>query len=477
MTQTQTPFFTDILESGHSFKNDEVLLKFQYRVLNTVLLVMALFTFIFGTLSLTGVNPLGVIQTVANYLLVISSIIILVRLRGPKDRYYKCAYLMYMVAMADFITALLFVPHDEFRIIWFYLLVFAAYITGGVRAGNVISILSLMIVLSANAFYDLELSETAIISSLLGLIIASLFIRSYTKKITAFEQEITAQRDQLAKFNEDLEEKVFQKTKELQELNALLADKVTEKAARISEQERLMITQSRLAAMGEMMSMIAHQWRQPLSTTTLMITNERLKSMMSGKEASECEKILDKISDTMVYLSDTIDDFQTYFKPDKTTEEISISELIERVEHFVEARLTIAKVKMNTAGLEEASIQTYANEVVQVLINIINNAVDVLEEKKPDDRQIWIDIQGSDRNVVINIEDNGGGIADEIFDKIFEPYFSSKAKNGTGLGLYMAKMIIDKHVGGSLDVENTSKGAKFIVALPKKSRPIFTSDS
>jgi signal transduction histidine kinase len=477
MNQTQTPFLTNILESGHSFEANEVLLKFKYRVLNTVLLVMGFFTFIFGTLSLLGVNPLGTIQTVANYLLVISSIIILVRLRGPKSRYYQSACLMYAVAMFDFISALLFVPHDEFRIIWFYLLVFAAYITGGERAGNVISIISLSIVLSANTFYDLQLSETAIISSVLGLIIASLFIRSYTKKITAFEEEITAQRDQLARFNEELEDKVLQKTKELQELNSSLAVKVSEKVAQITEQERLMITQSRLAAMGEMMSMIAHQWRQPLSTTTLMITNERLQQMMSGKEPSECEKILDKISDTMVYLSDTIDDFQTYFKPDKTTEEVSITTLIERVQHFIEARLVLAKVKINIEGLEEELIQTYTNEVVQVLINIINNAVDALEERDVEDRQIWISLHSSERNVTINVEDNGGGIADDIIDKVFEPYFSSKAKNGTGLGLYMAKMIIDKHVGGSLDVANTSRGAEFTIALPKKSRPIFVSDT
>ena len=477
MYQKLLSFFTAILESGHSFEKNEVLLKFQYRVLNTILLVMALFTFIFATLSLFGINPLGIIQTVANYLLVLSSIALLVRLRGPRDRYRQSAYLMYTAAMSAFITALLFVPHDEFRIIWFYLLIFAAYITGGVRSGNVISLISIFVVLSANFFYDLKLSETAIISSVLGLIIASLFFRAYTKKIIGFEQEITAQQDQLAKFNEELAKQVAQKTEELQELNATLENRVIKKLAKITEQERLMITQSRLAAMGEMMSMIAHQWRQPLSTTTLMITNERLKSMMAGTEPSDCDKILDKISDTMIYLSDTIDDFQTYFKPDKAPEEIWTSALLERVQHFMHTRLTLGKVHLHVERDGEELIETYANEVVQVLINIINNAVDVLEERKSDDRHIWISVNSSTENVMINIEDNGGGIGSDIIGKVFDPYFSSKSKNGTGLGLYMAKMIIDKHVGGILNVDNTRKGARFSIVLPKKTRLIASPES
>jgi signal transduction histidine kinase len=465
-------FFNGLLESGHSFKKDEVLVKFQYRVINSVLLVMGLFTFIFATLSLLGINPLGTIQTISNYLLVVASIVLIIRLRGPKSRYYQSAYLMYTAAMLAFITALLFVPHDEFRIIWFYLLVFAAYITGGLRAGNIISVISLAVVLTAHIFYDLQLSETAIISSILGLIIATLFFRAYTKKIIDFEQELTAQQNLLTRFNEELEKTVIQKTKELQELNESLESKVIEKVAKITEQERLMITQSRLATMGEMMSMIAHQWRQPLSTTTLLITNERLKGMMAGDEPSECDMILEKISDTMVYLSDTIDDFQTYFKPDKASEKISVNKLVERLQHFIKPRLTQEKVKLSLEMCDEVFIETYANEVVQALINIVNNAIDVLVEKKSDERHIWIKLESNEESVSIGVEDNGGGVADDIIGRVFEPYFSSKSKNGTGLGLYMSKMIIEKHVGGILTVLNTSRGAKFTIVLPKEAIPV-----
>ena len=467
MQPIYSSFLSSLLESGHTFEKNEILLKFQYRVLNTVLLVMTVFTLIFAVTSTLGLNPLGIIQTVANYLLSLCAVIIMIRLRGPKERYLQSACLMYSAALADFVTALLFVPHDEFRIIWFYLLIFAAYITGGVRAGNIMSIISLSVVLTANAVYDLELSDTAMISAVLGLIIATLFIRSYTTKITDFEKEITEQQYQLTQFNQELEKQVAQKTQELQELNASLEQKVTQKVAQITEQEGLLISQSRLAAMGEMMSMIAHQWRQPLATTTLMITNERFTSILAGKEPSKCEAILDKISDTMIYLSDTIDDFQTYFKPDKATEEIAVYTLIERVEHFTKTRLTLAKVKVHNEVCADELIQTYANEIVQVLINIINNAVDALVEKESGERHIWMRTTCNKENVMISVEDNGGGIDENIMHKIFEPYYSTKSKNGTGLGLYMAKMIMDKHVKGRLDVSNTKNGALFSIVLPK----------
>lgn len=424
MLKSKQSFYDKLLVSGHSFENHEVLLKFQYQVLNTVLMVMALFTFIFATLSALNINPLGTIQTTSNYLLVIISLVLMLRLRGPKTRYFQTAYLMYGAAFCGFVSALMFVPHDEFRIIWFYLLAFAAYITGGIRAGNSVSIISIFTIIIINSFYELNLSSAAIISAVLGLMIASLFFRAYTKKITDFEKDII-------------------------------------------EQEDFLISQSRFAAMGEMMSMIAHQWRQPLSTTTMMIAQKRIESLMDGTESNKYDKILNDISDTMVYLSDTIDDFQTYFKPEKSTKVIEVNTLIERVEQFIESRLKISGVKLHIGKVPNESLNIYVNEVVQVLINILNNAIDILEERDVKEGKIWITVDNMDENLTICIEDNAGGVDEEILDRIFEPYFSTKSKNGTGLGLYMSKMIIDNHANGILSVLNTDNGARFSVVIPK----------
>ncbi|MCK4737984.1 MAG: HAMP domain-containing histidine kinase [Sulfurimonas sp.] len=424
MKQDQNYFYTNILLSGHTFTKDETLLKYQYKILNIILIVILLFAFLFATLSVLGINPIGIIQTTADYLLSFFAAFIIVRLRGPKERYTQCTYLMYIFSFLSFVSAFLFVPDDEFRMIWFYLLAFAAYITGGTRAGDIIIILSIIVIVLGNTFTDLYLTQKAIITSTLGLIIAMLFFRSYTKKIIDFEKEIT-------------------------------------------DQKSLMITQSRFAAMGEMMSMIAHQWRQPLSTTTLMITNERVKSMMDNKELSEYDKMLEKISDTMIYLSDTIDDFQTYFKPEKSTQKIDIKTLLQRVEQFISSRLTVANVKLHIEECDNEYIEIYVNEMIQSLLNICNNAIDVLEERDIVERHLWLSIKSLDDDLIIYIEDNGGGIDEKIIEKIFDPYFSKKSKNGTGLGLYMAKMIIETHLHGILDVENTSRGARFSIALPK----------
>ena len=412
-----------LFESGHTFDRSELLLKFKYRVINTILIVMASFTFLFGTLSFFGLNPLGTIQTISNFTLVFISIVLVIRLHGPKSRYLQTSYVLFASAYLDFVSALLFVPHDEFRIIWFYLLVFAAYITGGVRVGNIVSIISIVTVLIINSLYDMNISDTAIISAIFGLIIASFFIRAYTKKIDDFERELL-------------------------------------------DQESLIITQSRFAAMGEMMSMVAHQWRQPLSTTTLMITRERIKLMLEGKEKEEYDKLLEKISDTMVYLSDTIDDFQTYFQPEKETSTIDINEFFKRVLTISESRLVISNININIEKIDNCDIKVYVNELVQVFINIINNAIDAIEEKNILDGKILIHVKCLVQTIHIDIEDNAGGINEEIIEKVFEPYFSTKSKNGTGLGLYMSKMILEQHMEGVLSVSNALDGASFHIELP-----------
>ena len=288
----------------------------------------------------------------------------------------------------------------------------------------------------------------------IGLLSAS-FIEMGQKLDTSYKE--------LTVLNKNLE----LKSRELQELNASLEEKVAQKVAKITEQEKMMISQSRLAEMGEMMSMIAHQWRQPLATATLMIANEKIKSMITAKEPGESDKILDNISDTIIYLSNLINDFQTYFKPNKSTEIISISILIERMQQIIQTRLKFEKVQLHLEKCNDDQIEVYANEVIQVLINIINNAIDVLVEKNKDERHIWLRVYNGDKDMTISIEDNGGGIADNIIENIFNPYFSTKSKNGTGLGLYMAKMIIEKHVGGRLSVSNTQQGARFSIVLPK----------
>jgi len=216
-----------------------------------------------------------------------------------------------------------------------------------------------------------------------------------------------------------------------------------------------------------MLSMIAHQWRQPLSTTTLRISQLQIKSMLEDKGSDERDELLEEVSDTLVYLSDTIDDFQTYFKPDNKREIVNIASVTERAKGFIKARTDIYKIDVLCAGDSEVSIQTFPNELIQVLINILNNAVDVVVSSNPVRKEISIEVLRSEEYVSIIITDSGEGIDEKLLERVFEPYFSTKSENGTGLGLYMAKMIVYEHMGGDIFVKNSDKGgAQFTIRLP-----------
>jgi len=244
---------------------------------------------------------------------------------------------------------------------------------------------------------------------------------------------------------------------------------LTKKIEELTQKDKMLTLQSKQAVMGEMISMIAHQWRQPLSTVTLSISNLQVKRLLGEDvEEEEFDKALENISDTVVYLSETIDDFQTYFRPDKELASVNINELIEKSIAFVEPRLKKTDININFLPQNQLFVQTYANEVVQVLLNIINNAVDELISREIKEPTIAIDVFDREEDVAITIADNAGGIKEENLEAIFEPYFSTKGKNGTGLGLYMSQMIMQKQFHTEIDVKNIKSGSIFTIVVPKK---------
>ena len=458
-------FFT----SGHRFNDAETQLKFQFRMLNGMALIVAVFSYLFAVLNHFGYNDIGTWQEYVDYSFGSGLLLGLWYLRRSKESYNPSLLFILSISWMTFTSTLINVPQDEFRIIWFYLLIFVSFNLGGVGVGNLFSILSLGTVIALNATLDLRISSVAMTSALFGMIIAMLVSRIYSKKVQEYEDTLLQQKKILETFNSALEVKVAQKTAELQELNNSLEIKVQQKVDEVKEQEKMLIAQSRLAAMGEMLSMIAHQWRQPLATMTLMISNAKISSMLSKSEPKEA-KILDEISDTLVYLSDTIDDFQTYFEPQKKPENIEIGKLLERVVHFTKTRLRMNNVALFTSGKTNVTLETYSSELVQILINLLNNAVDAITETNPPVRHIMISCSENEKHLNMIVEDSGGGIPMEVLPKIFEPYFSTKSKNGTGLGLYMAKMIIESHIGGKITAKNGRSGAIFTIILPKRVR-------
>ena len=227
---------------------------------------------------------------------------------------------------------------------------------------------------------------------------------------------------------------------------------------------------AKLNQMGEIISMIAHQWRQPLSSISAITTNFKL-SMALGEEINlaELEEGLSNIEERTELLSQTIDDFRNFYKPDNIKTSFYIDELIQQSINILEATIKEVQIKIFFEVDNNKKIFTHKSELFQVLINIIKNAIEALSDVEIP-RKITIKSYTQKNYYFIEIEDNAGGVAPNIIHKIFDPYFSTKTqRNGTGLGLYMSKLIIEDHCSGELNISNTTAGAKFSIKLPHNS--------
>ena len=265
-------------------------------------------------------------------------------------------------------------------------------------------------------------------------------------------------------------------SKRLKELNLYLQQTVNKEIIKNDEKNKLLFQQNKMAAMGEMIENIAHQWRQPLSIITTSASSIKLKKEYGVLEDKECEESLNYIIDTANYLSNTIDDFRYYFSPQKNKNLFKSIDLIEKALNIVKISFNKNDIKI-IKEIEDCEVLTFENELLQVIINILNNAEDELIKKEKDfEKYLFIKIVKEKNTLEIFIKDNAGGIKEEIIDRIFEPYFTTKHKSkGTGIGLYMCEEIINKHIKGTISVSNEKyvyQNKEYIGAMFKISIPI-----
>jgi C4-dicarboxylate-specific signal transduction histidine kinase len=272
----------------------------------------------------------------------------------------------------------------------------------------------------------------------------------------------------LKNFNKELAILVDEKTKELRKINEHLEESVSQKVLELIQKDEILTLQSKQAIMGEMISMIAHQWRQPLNTITLNISNIQLKHML-GKDmnTTELQLVLDEINKTIVYLSETVDDFKTYFHPDKKKEKITVYEVLHKAVNFILPRVKSESIEIVISKETPIVFETYQNELVQVLLNILNNAIDAYASRETEHKIIELCAESEEETIVIYVKDEAGGIDPSNIKKLFEPYFSTKGKNGTGLGLYMSQMIIQKQFKGDIKVKSSNGATTFKIIIPK----------
>ncbi|MEA3290194.1 MAG: PAS domain-containing sensor histidine kinase [Campylobacterota bacterium] len=242
----------------------------------------------------------------------------------------------------------------------------------------------------------------------------------------------------------------------------------------LSNKEKLLSQQSKMAAMGEMLENIAHQWRQPLSVITTGASGIKLEKEYGILKDEFLIETLDSMMVASNHLSTTIDDFREFFKEDKQKDYFRIDEVIQKSMFILSSKFKNRNIDV-VSDIDNIQIYGFKNEMIQVIMNILNNSNDVLEKLEEDDKYIFIDAKTDNDRLKLTIKDSGGGIPEDIINKVFEPYFTTKHKSqGTGIGLYMSEEIVVKHMGGKISVENIEysyknknyKGAGFTIYLP-----------
>jgi len=268
---------------------------------------------------------------------------------------------------------------------------------------------------------------------------------------------------------EALSQLISQTTKELEEINTSLESKVQKELSKNREKDKQIMQQSRLAQMGEMLSMIAHQWRQPLTAISSSSTAINIKAKLNKLDKETSIELSNNIIEYSKHLSETIDDFRDFFRPNKERVETSYNDLVRSVLLIVETSIINKNIQLIQELNTDKTFSTYPNEIKQVILNLIKNAEDVLIENNIKDPYIKIKTYMQDNKHILEVSDNGTGIDNAIIGKIFDPYFSTKTKkDGTGLGLYLSKTIIEKHCNGKLSARNTADGVVFKIELVEK---------
>ncbi len=233
--------------------------------------------------------------------------------------------------------------------------------------------------------------------------------------------------------------------------------------------DKLFIMQTRQAQMGEMLSMIAHQWRQPLAVIGTLLNKERVNLVLHEPNVDELMQNFDDIEYQVQHLSRTISDFRDFFKPDKEQTTTKNSLIVAKSVALLEHMLKQKNIILTQSHENDEEYKTYEHEMVQVLLNLIKNAQDAFEDKNIMDRHIMIQTSQYRGYSIITVEDNAGGVSPSVHESLFLPYVTTKnEQNGTGLGLYMSKTIVEDHCGGQLTFQNTDHGVRFTIKLPLK---------
>jgi signal transduction histidine kinase len=389
-------------------------------------------------------------------------------LKRDHSAYKAISRIIFLAAVLAALFLLRNHPDVPIRFIWFSTIVYMIYYLFD-REEAMFWIGTIGIVLTYLFFVDKESFSLSIMEFfvwILNMVIILMISHWYA----TIEEESTRRflyvQNRLSEEVHKKTQELERRTQELELLNLHLEERVKEEVEKNRHQEQMLFRQARHAQMGEVLSMIAHQWRQPLNAVASGISSMRLL-LKNGKCEVETFTVKTKrLEGYIQHLSETIDDFRNFFREDKEKTNLVLSDIIDDALELMLSLLHEEKISVDVKNRCRCVINSYPNEILHVVLNLLSNARDVLIEKDIQAKYIEIRMSHDDRYAYLEVEDNGGGIDEEIIERIFDPYFTTKGEGGTGLGLYMSKLIIERHCRGLMEVKNGEKGAVFRLSFP-----------
>ena len=444
-----------------NFLEDEWILKYKVKALLIISFSVGIGIIIFGFYRLYHEYIIvGASQIFFGIFLLVGFVI----LRNKKRYYTTLAMIFFILAFMLLMLIFFYVPQNSARILWMVaLLVFVFFLLD--KRGGMFFLFLFLFFLAYLILIDYPYSIIEFITFFSTILTTSLILFAY-------EKVKTREKERLLSFNEILQKEINKQTKELNILNTKLEVRVKEELSKRLEQEQMLLRQCRLASMGEMIDSIAHQWRQPLMNINAILMNIDRAVHMKKDEAYIEDKV-DEVASLTSHMSQTIEDFRNLFKVKKEMVTFHLEDTLDEVMTLMKNSLKDIEVTFEKES--NISIKSYKNELIQVIISILNNAIEALNQRDINPKKITISLKKDKEFIVINIEDNAGGIPTQEIDKIFDPYFSTKKQSGgTGLGLYIAQIIIEHNIKGHIDAKNSENGAIFNIQLRREIDEINT---
>ncbi len=431
-------FLNNFLTSGHQFSETDNLLKFRFAFLNSLLFVTSFFTSLFYFACILDFIPDPDAENMTLFFNV-ASLFSIYLLRQKKSYCLFVINILGISSLTLFYTLLFVGLYDEFRLIWFFISGFAGFILVGKKYGIVYILFILISIVLINMNFDLGFSKYAQFTFFASFLIFILFSYFFLEKI---------EKDAL----------------EFKLLNNKLKDNVIQETLQREQQEKMLLQQCRMASMGEMLDSIAHQWRQPLMHINAILLNMDNALETKKKDENYLENKIEEIASLTTHMSQTIEDFRGLFKEEEERTHFKLDYAINDVLALLKNNLN--NIELHHEFIDEPSMLGHRSEFMQVIIIVVSNAIEVLNNRKIEHKKIFLETKISKESVYINIEDNAGGIIPENINTIFDPYFTTKKQSGgTGLGLYIAKIIAEHKMKGDILACNTPIGAKFTLTM------------